>query len=393
MTSYIFMKFSTIKQNVREEWRKLKEGEEIAFITLFVNYINNLFVQDSSLWKDHVVQSLAVRFPSSLSVSFLQSLLSHVHWGLLLSRLQILLGIVWSKPLQLENSKPFQLEPSDILTFEPIVKFTHRILFEEGTIFSKMAVSHHDNAQMSLYSELAEQKFKESLAVNPTDFRSWSNWGQLLHYAALAKQEVKISSGISDNFWQSLAGSHDPDQVKKLFDQALEKFREALKIEFRDLKTWTKYGNCLYDASKAFGMVCLHFSDICSCQTKDVSLHLLSGACQAFENAVKLCTNLANHDELAHIYYNLANAHLAISRLCDHETTLSHLSQASNFYSKSYELKSDSVELLKNWAVCLAKLARQNKNSQENYKESFQKYQLAAQLKPNGKYRIVLIML
>ena len=64
------------------------------------------------------------------------------------------------------------LNSSDFIRMYPIVKYMHRISFEEGTALSKIAQKSKldQNSRVKLLGE-AQKKFKESVQAKPDDYR------------------------------------------------------------------------------------------------------------------------------------------------------------------------------------------------------------------------------
>lgn len=74
------------------------------------------------------------------------------------------------------------LTSRDLAGLYPIVKFWHRITFEEATFISKQAVQEvNEDLSAKLFQD-AEKKYKETIKAKPDDYR-----GIIIHFYGLLK--------------------------------------------------------------------------------------------------------------------------------------------------------------------------------------------------------------
>ncbi len=77
-----------------------------------------------------------------------------------------------------------------------IVKHIHRIFFEEGTAFSRLALSSETKEEKDQLLDLAGQSFQESIRVRPNDYRSLHNHAYSLYLKAMNRVRVIHSTPV-----------------------------------------------------------------------------------------------------------------------------------------------------------------------------------------------------
>ena len=156
--------------------------------SIVLSYFNLLFgghAKSSTYWKTVVKDSVKKRFDWTFTVeeenpTFDLRPLIFTH-GLYL-RLQDIAGVfLHPTPSQIfsesDDSQVFSrnLTATDFIRMYPVVKYMHRISFEEATALSKIAQQPKlDQESRSKLFEEAQKKYKESVQTKPDDYRGGS---------------------------------------------------------------------------------------------------------------------------------------------------------------------------------------------------------------------------
>eukprot|EP01119_Soliformovum_irregulare_P004567 TRINITY_DN1561_c1_g1_i3.p1 TRINITY_DN1561_c1_g1~~TRINITY_DN1561_c1_g1_i3.p1 ORF type:complete len:907 (+),score=307.61 TRINITY_DN1561_c1_g1_i3:36-2756(+) len=342
-----------IKRDIRKEMRNLKTAEEEAYIKTITDFFN-LFLGNPEFWRENLIPSIQSKYKSCLSEEEVSLdhgfILKSLDLYTLFLRIQTVLGIDFQVEIKLKfsenNFSPFS--PSDIDQLRPVVKYIHRIFFEEGTALSKLAASKNSDV---LFDQ-AVQKYKESIFHKPTDYRSFSNWGLTLFNLGM----VKKSKG---DVMAALTFLTDADQ----------KFQSAIDIEPNDYKTLNKWANCLLEESSLFNL-----------KDPEKSRNLLENACEKYRMASQHC------GKDSEIFFNWGNALLKLSQneMLTKEDEEKYLVSSCMQYQKAASLQNLN-QIYRNWGVALGRRARKKagKEAHQLFQEAYLKYQEAFKLDPN----------
>ena len=213
----------TAKNILRAQMRRLRCPEDEPYVLSVVRYFNLLFSpshRSQAYWNHHLAEGIHRRFPHAVENSPSPSLVADdtpsspslpslpplssssasalsvnvpvlgppvdlrrgVHMVALFHRLQDILGIKFcasadrfthsTSGLVLLGS-PFQ--PQDVLEIFPVVKYIHRISFEEGTALSLQAAK-QGGQHSDAYFNIANEKYSDGLRIKPGDYRALHNW-------------------------------------------------------------------------------------------------------------------------------------------------------------------------------------------------------------------------
>eukprot|EP01124_Arcella_intermedia_P027792 TRINITY_DN5510_c0_g2_i1.p1 TRINITY_DN5510_c0_g2~~TRINITY_DN5510_c0_g2_i1.p1 ORF type:complete len:1119 (+),score=300.72 TRINITY_DN5510_c0_g2_i1:203-3358(+) len=354
-----------VKNLVRSHMRRLESTNNADYANLTLVYINIVFggsPDSMEFWKIHVKRPELLRdfsevlLPEEEKPDF--DLRNRILMMPLFFRVQKLLGINFK---QIPLGEYFDIDRGILkkhLTIEivssflPIVKSTNRLVFEEGNILALQAI---DAARQGFqkssdtFFQMAEQKYKDSVNLNPDDYRALHNWGLSLAHRASRKrgQEAEV-----------------------LYKLAEQKWREALEINSKDYRALLLWGNMLQDKS----------------QHRTLPKHkanLLRLSCEKYKNAFDIIDK--SHPDNEELLSNWGRALLKLGEL---EQDPSIIEESCNVYdivnrNTNYPNRLTNI---KHHAIALAKYARTLFiTNPENFQSSDHLFQ-----KAGHKYQICL---
>jgi hypothetical protein len=401
-----------IRKQMREYSKAPSKSRVKSFNEIVMNTLNLLFGSASksfSFWSTEVKQSFDYRFPDwDKDNTDKNKNLKHqcVYLQSLFERLPKIAGFelhadavarITSDWKTVLTSEKF-IGLNEVTNVFAIVKHIHRIFFEEGTAFSRLALSSETKEEKDQLLDLAGQSFQESIRVRPNDYRSLHNHAYSLY--------LKAMNRISGD--------------RKLLTQAAELFEEAVTIEPNDFKSLYKWANCLFQLSKleknrdkAFEFLerafvkykqahdlrkeewkVLYHWGIASLERPNLLAKFKNW--KPLRNSHKPNTNNNNTNlngnppsddfSLQSSDNNLTN------EAGDKEVYLGSYNEACQKFEQAYTLSQNSPDVLLNWASALSKKARVLPNSLPDYYAqvdatfvlAFQKFQLAATQQPQS---------
>jgi hypothetical protein len=91
----------------------------------------------------------------------------------------------------INTNDPFK--PSDVNDLNAVVKFFHRIFFEQAYALSKHALNWSGSAmERDVLLDAAQQMYEESLRVKPNDYRSLHNLAFSMYLQATSSVHIPI---------------------------------------------------------------------------------------------------------------------------------------------------------------------------------------------------------
>jgi len=344
----------TIKNVLRLHMRKLQTPHESRYRKLILTYFNLMFGNGPKcieFWKIYAKDRVAKTFSNSLTEEELNPnfmLRDRILTLSLFKRLQRLIGAKFEDSALNKFKKDNEFNPclavlttdlqeQDLDKIYPIVRYTNRLAFEEGTLFSKKAVADSTHGEADEYFKMASQKYHDALTIKPDDYRALHNWGLLLILQASRKKGP---------------------EAERLYQEAEQKLKEALVVNPNDARAFLLWGNLLLERSG---------------RTSDprTSTRLLTEACLLYQRSFKI------QPKQYDLLYNWGNA-LLFRGKSENEPII--YEQAMEKYALALELKPKSYNALKNWGVCLAKYARcLYSKDRSNFQQAEKFYELAGQ--------------
>ena len=353
----------SIKKMIEKNWRALRSPEEEDYKRVVVDHFNQAFGsnQDSAYyWEESLKREMKYFEVHRLKVQVESTFtdFKQVREKLkprfcdLFERVKSLVGVSLENSIAnklLESDCPFQVEQvSNIL---PRVKHVHRISFEEGVSYSRLAEAklHKGNVQEAL--ELFNQacaKYSEAVSLKVDDHRVLYNWAAThLSQAKLLQQSEPL---LSHHFFQ----------------QAFEKCKRLCLLRPNDSKALYLYGNVLLEHARA--------------SPSKSREQIFRKACRKFEKAIRASETLTFA-----LVYNTGNAYLHLSNhlIKSKQNQISEihdlLKSAAKMFENASKMDSNSANALQNFAACLAKRARicSGQEQRELYSKSFEMYERA----------------
>jgi len=166
-------------------------------------------------------------------ISLLQSCdLDGFSLELLLHRLSQMTGIVFRAGLVHSLETSHSMHENDIVSITPKVKFLHMVPYQQGVALFHQAISASKNVTEGTESsrestsradnifQQASDKFKQAIQSKPDDYEILTHWGILFFMRA------KLLSQTKDYIQE-----HGYAEIEKLYETAIEKFQQAVKIK------------------------------------------------------------------------------------------------------------------------------------------------------------------
>eukprot|EP01122_Echinamoeba_exundans_P013600 TRINITY_DN5967_c0_g1_i1.p1 TRINITY_DN5967_c0_g1~~TRINITY_DN5967_c0_g1_i1.p1 ORF type:complete len:1302 (+),score=258.45 TRINITY_DN5967_c0_g1_i1:29-3934(+) len=357
-----------VKHEIRRQMRKLQSSDASKFITLVTGCFNSVFGRSDAalvMWQKTIRQGLEARFPG-IKITLKNVQFSGVSVPALFTRLQGLTGVELTEEInRLASTEKFEkkigtkapLSATDVQSVNAIVKHIHRIYFDEGYALSQAALSRGQGTQRDLLLDMAKSLYEESLRVKPNDIRSLHNLGYSLFLQATSSQVVNV----------------------RLVEQAIDMFKQAVRLESKDFKSLYTWAQCLVELGKH------------KTEDKKERLEYFDEALQKYEKAANLAKK-AKKEIRAKIHFFwgsafLARADLQLQQKRDSLTqsgmsivpseddmvvvssssssikpapppASQDIESALSHYEESAKLGSDDADTFHNYAVALSKRAR-----------------------------------
>ncbi|KAF2076800.1 hypothetical protein CYY_001877 [Polysphondylium violaceum] len=193
------------------------------------NRLREFLRNETSINKEKIAQFLT----RMVIISLLQSCdLDGFSLELLLHRLQQMTGFVFRDGLARSLETSHIMHESDIISITPKVKFLHMVPYQQGVALFHQAISasklgttdegglDDSTSRADKIFQQASDKFKQAIQSKPDDYEILTHWGILFFMRA------KLLSQTKDYIQE-----HGSAEIEKLYETAIEKFQQAVKIK------------------------------------------------------------------------------------------------------------------------------------------------------------------